>query len=209
MDDRSEDLFMRSQDLLVPDDMQGDSSQYTPGSALRDADASMGEDGRSRLVAPRTRDHGANLFLRSQDLLEPDDLEMDSKGYTPGSAMHRSMTSLSDGWRGRLSSLKERGLERMDSVRGGVFDRFSTMRDGMSERMSTMRDGMTERMSTAREEVGGRVSEVSREMREHPMKWAAVAAAAGVGLGFAGRMLMRMRTRVQREMPSLVIIETC
>lgn len=198
MNNRSEDLFMRSQDLLVPDDMQGDSSQYTPGSALREADASMGENGRSRLASPRTRDHEANLFLRSQDLLEPDDLEMDTKGYTPGSALHRSMTSLGDGWRGRLSSLKERGLERMDSVRGGMLDRFSTMRGGMTQRMSTLRAGFEDR-----------VSGVSRELRDHPAKWAAVAAGAGVGLGFAGRMLMRLRARAQRELPSIVIIETC
>jgi hypothetical protein len=53
------------------------------------------------------------------------------------------------------------------------------------------------------------VSAAGRELREHPAKWAAVAAGAGAGLGFAGRMLMRLRARAQREMPSLVIIETC
>lgn len=189
---QSVDLFIRSQDLLLPDDLDGESSsRYTPGSALRNAESSVSDRWKTRLTLPQTRDYEANLFLRSQDLLEPDDLEMDSRGYTPGSASRRSTTSLSEGWRSKLASLRDRGFERMESVRDRMTER--------ATRVSTVRDGVT-----------ARIHGMGRELREHPAKWASIAAGAGVGMGFAGRMLMRMRARARRQMPpSLIIVETC
>ena len=44
-------------------------------------------------------------------------------------------------------------------------------------------------------------------MRRDPMKWAGIAAASGLGLGFLGRYL-RYRARV-RKRPQLFVIEGC
>jgi hypothetical protein len=149
-----------------------------------------------------------DLFIRSQGLLLPDDLDGESSSrYTPGSALRddtpgaasrRSNMSLNEGWRSRLVSLKERGFERMESMRDRMTGRVSSMNDTATSRVSTMRDGVTER-----------VHGMGRELRQHPVKWAGMAAGAGIGMGLAGRMMMRMRARSRRPMPSLVIIETC
>ena len=44
-------------------------------------------------------------------------------------------------------------------------------------------------------------------LRRDPMKWAGIAAAGGLGLGFLGRYL-RYRARV-RKRPQLFVIEGC
>jgi hypothetical protein len=51
--------------------------------------------------------------------------------------------------------------------------------------------------------VKDRLFHVSRSMRSNTMTWAGIAAAAGFGLGVAGR-IMRYRARV----PHIVIIES-
>ena len=50
-------------------------------------------------------------------------------------------------------------------------------------------------------------SDIQRELHRDPVKWAAIAAAAGLGLGFVGRYL-RYRAKV-RKRPQLYIIEGC
>ena len=50
-------------------------------------------------------------------------------------------------------------------------------------------------------------TDVQRQLHRDPVKWAAIAAAAGLGLGFLGRYL-RYRAKV-RKRPQLYIIEGC
>ena len=50
-------------------------------------------------------------------------------------------------------------------------------------------------------------SEVQGERHRDPIKWAAIAAAAGLGLGFMGRYL-RYRAKVKKR-PQLYVIEGC
>ena len=50
-------------------------------------------------------------------------------------------------------------------------------------------------------------ADVQRQLHRDPVKWAAIAAAAGLSLGFLGRYL-RYRAKV-RKRPQLYIIEGC
>jgi ElaB/YqjD/DUF883 family membrane-anchored ribosome-binding protein len=178
----AEELFLRSQDLLMPDELDGESgSHYTPGSASRHSDPSVSDMMATRSTLPRTRDFEANLFLRSQDLLEPDELDMESSQYEPGSA---TRSHGREKWRSKLAALKSRGFERVGS----------------------MRDQMTGKVSSARAGVNDRVAGANRNMRSHPAKWAGIAAGAGVGLGLMSRLL---RARRRRQLPDLILIETC
>jgi hypothetical protein len=56
-------------------------------------------------------------------------------------------------------------------------------------------------------DVQGQLHRAHSELHRDPMKWAAIAAAAGLGLGFIGRYL-RYRAKV-RKRPQLYVIEGC
>ena len=57
------------------------------------------------------------------------------------------------------------------------------------------------------EQISNLKNEVQDELHRDPMKWTAIAAAAGLSLGFVGRYL-RYRARV-RKRPQLYVIEGC
>ena len=188
----SGDLFMRSQDLVSPDDADAESEHYQPGAALHDSDSSVSGRATSSPIVAEREDREVSRFLRSQDLIDMDDF-----GFETGRS-HRSITSLSEGWRDKLSSLKSRGFERMGSVRETMTGRLSSMHESTMSRVSAMRSGLTERADG-----------VSRNLREHPAKWTGIAAGIGMTLGLAGRLAMKMRSRARRVLPTLVIVEAC
>ena len=61
--------------------------------------------------------------------------------------------------------------------------------------------------SRMKSDVQGQLHRAESELHRDPMKWAAIAAAAGLGLGFIGRYL-RYRAKV-RKRPQLYVIEGC
>ena len=56
-------------------------------------------------------------------------------------------------------------------------------------------------------DVQSQLHRAQSELHRDPVKWAAIAAAAGLGLGFIGRYL-RYRAKV-RKRPQLYVIEGC
>ena len=98
--------------------------------------------------------------------------------------------------RGRLDSLKSRGLSKVHDIQRVVNDRGVAVKESLVRSRTTMRDG-----------AKSQVSRVQDSMRTAPMLWAGVAAGAGFGLGLLGR-IASWRSRQKHMQPSLVIIES-
>ena len=101
------------------------------------------------------------------------------------------------GMRGKLDSLKSRGLSKVTDIQRVVKDRGTTMKGSLVTVQSSMRDGaMTQ------------VTRMQDSLRTNPMKWAGIAAGAGFGLGLIGRVAHWRSKQRERMMPDLVIIES-
>ncbi|HVE70123.1 MAG TPA: hypothetical protein VNI54_02050 [Thermoanaerobaculia bacterium] len=108
-------------------------------------------------------------------------------GCEVGASLHPNVhehvgTSLTlserSGMRGKLDTLKSRGLSKVHTAQ-------SSLRDGTKSQVTKMNDSM----------------------KNKPMLWAGVAAASGFGLGLIGR-IAHWRSRQRRITPDLIIIET-
>ena len=89
------------------------------------------------------------------------------------------------GMRGKLDSIKSRGLSKVHDIQRVATDRSLAVRDGAK----------------------AQVTKVNDSMKTNPMMWAGIAAGAGFGLGLIGRVA-HWRSRQRNRMPDLVIIET-
>jgi ElaB/YqjD/DUF883 family membrane-anchored ribosome-binding protein len=89
------------------------------------------------------------------------------------------------GMRGKLDSLKSRGLSKVGDIQRVLKDRQVMVRDGAKSQ----------------------VTKVNDSMKTNPMLWAGVAAASGFGIGLIGRFA-HWRNKHRRAMPDLVIIES-
>lgn len=101
------------------------------------------------------------------------------------------------GMRGKLDSLKSRGLSKVTDIQRVVRDRGTTMKESLVTVQGSMRDG-------ARTQV----TKMQDSMQANPMKWAGIAAGAGFGLGLIGRVAHWRSKQRERMMPDLVIIES-
>lgn len=88
------------------------------------------------------------------------------------------------GFRGKLDTLKSRGLEKVHDV----------------QRV------LGERSTSIKSNVSGQVDRVQTSMRTSPMLWAGIAAGSGFAIGLLGRFIHSRNDR-RRAMPQLVIIE--
>jgi hypothetical protein len=88
------------------------------------------------------------------------------------------------GFRGRLDTLKSRGLSKVHDIQGVISDRKVALRDNAKSQVTKLEDSM----------------------RTSPMKWAAVAAGSGFALGMIGR-IAQARAKKRNAMPTLVIVE--
>ncbi len=93
------------------------------------------------------------------------------------------------GFRGKLDTLKSRGLSKVHDIQRVVSERGTAVQ-------TSLRDG-----------TKTRVTRVNDSMRTNPMLWAGVAAASGFGLGMLGR-IAQWRSKRNRFSPQLVIIES-
>ena len=95
------------------------------------------------------------------------------------------MDTTPSGFRGRLDTLKSRGLSKVHDIQHVVSERGLAVRDGAKSQ----------------------VTKVQSSMRTSPAKWAAVAAGSGFALGMIGR-IAQARRKARHAMPTLVIVET-
>ena len=100
------------------------------------------------------------------------------------------------GMRGKLDTLKSRGLSKVHDIQRAVSERGTAMKGSLVTLQGSVRDG-----------AKIRVTKVNDSMKSSPMKWAGIAAGAGFGLGLIGRVA-HWRSKSRRMMPDLIIIES-
>ena len=113
--------------------------------------------------------------------------------HEPGSSVTLPEHS---GMRGKLDSLKSRGLSKVQDIQRVVHDRGMSMKGSLVTAQSSLRDG-----------AKWQVTKMNDSMKMNPMLWAGIAAGTGFGLGLIGRFA-HWRSRHRRMMPDLVIIES-
>lgn len=74
----------------------------------------------------------------------------------------------------------------------------------MNQKLEQLKSLAMERVHNAGDRAKQSAARVQTSMRTSPMKWAGVAAGAGVVLGIIGRIV---RSRSRRSLPDLVIID--
>ena len=102
----------------------------------------------------------------------------------------------SSGMRGKLDSLKSRGLSKVHDIQRMARERSVAVKGSLTTAQTTVRDG-----------AKAQVTKMNDSMKTNPMKWAGIAAGAGFGLGLIGRVA-HWRSKQRNRMPDLVIIES-
>jgi ElaB/YqjD/DUF883 family membrane-anchored ribosome-binding protein len=102
----------------------------------------------------------------------------------------------SSGMRGKLDSLKSRGLSKVHDIQRMAMDRGVAMKGSLATVQTSMRDG-----------AKTHVTKMNDSMKTNPMMWAGIAAASGFGVGLIGR-IAHWRSKQRNRMPDLVIIES-
>jgi len=114
------------------------------------------------------------------------DLEMPSGFEVESATLHPPVVhdTAPAGFRGRLDTLKSRGLTKVHDIQRVVNERSVVVRDGAKSQVTKLQDSM----------------------RTSPMTWAGIAAGSGFALGLIGR-IAQARHKRNHEMPTLVIVE--
>ena len=123
--------------------------------------------------------------------------EVESATFHPHVHVVETSVTLPDrsGMRGKLDTLKSRGLSKVHDIQRVMNERGTAARESLVRTKTSMRDG-----------AKSQVTKVEGSMRTNPMLWAGVAAGAGFGLGLIGR-IAQWRSKQRNRMPDLVIIE--
>jgi len=133
------------------------------------------------------------------------DLQLPSGSEVEAASLHpllpaNAETSLTlperSGMRGKLDTLKSRGLSKVHDVQRMVRERSTAVKGSLADAQTSLRDG-------ARTQY----RRMNESMKSSPMKWAGIAAASGFGLGLIGRVA-HWRNTHRRIAPDLVIIES-
>ena len=88
------------------------------------------------------------------------------------------------GMRGRLDTLKSRGISRVHDIQRAVAGRKTLLQSSARSQLTSMQSSM----------------------RTSPMKWAGIAAGTGFALGLIGR-IAQARHKRKNALPTLVIVE--
>jgi hypothetical protein len=99
-----------------------------------------------------------------------------------------SMSVGPSGFRGKLDTLKSRGLSKVHDVQRVLGERSTLIK------------------SNVKSNVSGQVDRVQTSMRTSPMLWAGIAAGSGFAIGLLGRFI-HWRNDRRRAVPELVVIE--
>lgn len=102
----------------------------------------------------------------------------------------------SSGMRGKLDSIKSRGLSKVHDIQRMARERSVAMKGSLTTAQTSMRHG-----------AQTQVTKMNDSMKTNPMKWAGIAAGAGFGIGLIGRFA-HWRSKQRNRMPALVIIES-
>jgi hypothetical protein len=117
------------------------------------------------------------------------DLQLPSGWEVESATLHPPVHEVSrGGFRGRLDTLKSRGLAKVHDIQRVVADRGTALQTGAK---SQMQSGVTK---------------VQSSMRTTPMLWAGIAAGTGFALGLVGR-IAQARNKRKHAIPTLVIVE--
>ena len=134
----------------------------------------------------------------TRDLQMPSGSEVESATFHPHVHVVETSVALPDhsaGMRGKLETLKSRGLSKVHDIQRVMNDRSTAAKTALVRTKSNMRDG-----------AKSQVTRMEGSMRMNPMLWAGVAAGTGFGLGLIGR-IAQWRSKQRNHMPQLVIIE--
>ena len=133
----------------------------------------------------------------TRDLQMPSGSEVESATFHPHVHVVETSVTLPErsGMRGKLDTMKSRGLSKVHDIQRVMNDRGTAARESLVRTQTSMRDG-----------AKSQVTRVEGSMRTNPMLWAGVAAGAGYGLGLVGR-IAQWRSKQRNRMPDLVIIE--
>ena len=113
------------------------------------------------------------------------DWELPSGWEVESATLHPPVHDVSrGGFRGRLDTLKSRGLTKVHDIQRVVADRRTSLQTGAKSQ----------------------VTKVQGSMRTSPMLWAGIAAGTGFALGLAGR-IAQARNKRKHAIPTLVIVE--
>lgn len=110
-------------------------------------------------------------------------------GFEVESASFHPEVSRSNVIRTRFGDLKSRSLSKVHDVRKGMTDRTALIKSNVQHSMTTAK------------------TSAQRSMRNHPARWAGIAAGSGFVLGLLGRFI-QSRNEHRHHMPELVVIET-
>lgn len=134
----------------------------------------------------------------TRDLQMPSGFEVESAAFHPNTRFDETSLTLPErsGVRGKLDTLKSRGMSKVDDLRRVMNDRATAVKGSLVRTKSTVREGAL-----------AQVDKAQASMRTNPMLWAGVAAGAGFGLGLIGR-IAQWRHKQHGRMPDLVIIES-
>lgn len=100
------------------------------------------------------------------------------------------------GMRGKLDSIKSRGLSKVHDIQRVARERGVTMKRSLMTAQTSVRDG-----------AKTQVTKMNDSMKTSPMLWAGIAAGTGFGIGLIGRFA-HWRNKHRNRMPDLVIIES-
>jgi ElaB/YqjD/DUF883 family membrane-anchored ribosome-binding protein len=138
----------------------------------------------------------------TRDLQMPSGSEVESATlHPPIYAVGATSVTLPErsGMRGKLDTLKSRGLSKVHDIQRVVSDRSTAMTTTVKSSVMTARGSMRDGAKT-------HVTKVQDSMKNQPMMWAGIAAGSGFVLGMIGR-IAHWRSKHQMT-PTLVIIES-
>lgn len=113
------------------------------------------------------------------------DLQLPSGSEVESATLHPPVHEVrGGGFRGRLDTLRSRGLTRVHDIQRVVAGRRTSLQSGAKSQ----------------------VTKVQSSMRTSPMLWAGIAAGTGFALGLVGR-IAQVRNKRKNAIPTLVIVE--
>ena len=133
--------------------------------------------------------------------------ELPSGSEVESAALHPPLHEVSrGGLRGRLDTLKGRGISKVHDIQRVVADRRSTLQSNAKSQVTRLQSNAKSQVEKLQSDAKLQVDRMQGSMRTSPMKWAGIAAGTGFALGLVGR-IAQIRSKRRNQTPTLVIVE--